>query len=225
MKSFATAVFDFLFTVKTANVEFFDTFGSKIQRSFFAYIHEEDLPKLQQLVEELPETHEVNHVVRIRDKNGEILLILLKLSLVHMGEEDLIEAYFIDILQTEANYNELVEKLQIKCSSSEQITRELSGGNQQKVCIARAIAMSPKVLFVCEPTRGVDIEAKEKVLELLLELNQRQNTTIVLVSSELQEMQRICDRIAILCEGRLSAVLSPDADEKDFALAYTGEMP
>ena len=113
MKSFATAVFDFLFTVKTANVEFFDTFGSKIQRSFFAYIHEEDLPKLQQLVEELPETHEVNHVVRIRDKNGEILLILLKLSLVHMGEEDLIEAYFIDILQTEANYNELVEKLQI----------------------------------------------------------------------------------------------------------------
>ena len=113
MKSFATAVFDFLFTVKTANVEFFDTFGSKIQRSFFAYIHEEDLPKLQQLVEDLPETHEVNHVVRIRDKNGEILLILLKLSLVHMGEEDLIEAYFIDILQTEANYNELVEKLQI----------------------------------------------------------------------------------------------------------------
>lgn len=130
-----------------------------------------------------------------------------------------------DRKEEESFCDEMVEKLQIKCSSSEQITRELSGGNQQKVCIARAIAMSPKVLFVCEPTRGVDIEAKEKVLELLLELNQRQNTTIVLVSSELQEMQRICDRIAILCEGRLSAVLSPDADEKDFALAYTGEMP
>ena len=117
----------------------------------------------------------------------------------------------------------MIAKLQIKCSSSKQITRELSGGNQQKVCIARAIAMSPRILFVCEPTRGVDIEAKEKVLELLLELNEKEHTTIVMVSSELQEMQRICDRIAILCEGRLAGVFSPTADETPFALAYTGE--
>lgn len=113
MNSFATAVLDFQFTVKTANVEFFDTFGSKIQRSFFAYINEEDLPRLQSLVDDLPETKKANIVVRMNDKNGEELLILLKMSLVEIKNESFIEAYFIDVLQTEKNYNEALEKIQM----------------------------------------------------------------------------------------------------------------
>ncbi|MBQ9604328.1 MAG: GGDEF domain-containing protein [Firmicutes bacterium] len=111
MNSYATAVLDFLFTVKTANVEFFDTFGSKIQRSFFAFIHEEDLPKLQEIVDSLHETKEANHVVRIKDHNGEYLLILLKMRLVHMNGEEYIETFFVDILQNEKNYCEAEEQL------------------------------------------------------------------------------------------------------------------
>lgn len=115
-----------------------------------------------------------------------------------------------------------IKKLDIKCESMDQNTGELSGGNQQKVCIARAIAVNPKVLFVMEPTRGVDIGAKEKILDMLVKMNQEEGMTIVAASSELDELKRISDRIAVFCEGKLSRILSPEASEEEFAFAYTG---
>lgn len=118
---------------------------------------------------------------------------------------------------------EQIEKLEIKCESADQKTKELSGGNQQKVCIARAVLVAPKVLFVMEPTRGVDIGAKEKILDMLVQINREQGTTIVVASSELEELKRISDRIAVFCEGRLSGILPPDASEEEFAFAFTGE--
>lgn len=118
---------------------------------------------------------------------------------------------------------EQIAKLEIKCAGANQRVRELSGGNQQKVCIARANAMEPEVLAIMEPTRGVDIGAKEKILDLLVEMNRQQGTTILVASSELEELKRICDRIVIFCEGKISAVLPPDASEEAFALAFTGE--
>ena len=128
-----------------------------------------------------------------------------------------------DQKKAEAYSNEIARRLQIKCTSVFQKVNELSGGNQQKVCIARAIALDPQVLFVCEPTRGVDIEAKERILEILTQVNQEKGTTIVIITSELTELVRICDRIAILCEGRLSEILPPTATEEEFGLAYAGE--
>lgn len=116
-----------------------------------------------------------------------------------------------------------IEKLEIKCADENQPVRELSGGNQQKVCIARANAMEPEVLVVMEPTRGVDIGAKEKILDLLVDMNEQRDTAILVASSELDELKRICDRIVIFCEGRVAAVLSPDASDEAFALAFTGE--
>lgn len=83
-----------------------------------------------------------------------------------------------------------------------QHTGTLSGGNQQKVCIARALVMGPRFLFVSEPTRGIDIGAKKLVLETLVRLNREQGMTIVIVSSELQELKSISDRIAIISEGQ-----------------------
>ena len=116
-----------------------------------------------------------------------------------------------------------ISKLDIKCRSAEQPVRELSGGNQQKVCIARADAMEPKVLAIMEPTRGVDIGAKEKILDMLVDMNQQRKTTIIFASSELEELKRICDRIVVCCEGNISAILPPDASDEAFALAFTGE--
>lgn len=127
-----------------------------------------------------------------------------------------------DWKQIRAYAEKQIEKLDIKCESMDQNTGELSGGNQQKVCIARAIAVNPKVLFVMEPTRGVDIGAKEKILDMLVRMNQEQGMTIVAASSELEELKRISDRIAVLCEGKLSRILPPEASEKEFAFAYTG---
>lgn len=101
----------------------------------------------------------------------------------------------------------------------------LSGGNQQKVCIARALCMKPKFLFVSEPTRGIDIGAKKLVLETLMKLNREKGMTVVIVSSELQELRSISDRIAIVSEGKVVDILAPDASDADFGLAMSGIRP
>lgn len=128
-----------------------------------------------------------------------------------------------DKKEIERYVGEQIEKLEIKCEGKEQKVKELSGGNQQKVCIARAVLVAPKVLFVMEPTRGVDIGAKEKILDALVQINREQGTTVVVASSELEELKRISDRIAVFCEGKLSQILPPDAPEEKFAFAYAGE--
>jgi len=118
--------------------------------------------------------------------------------------------------------NQMKKELDIRCTSVAQATGTLSGGNQQKVCIARALALNPKFLFVSEPTRGIDIGAKQLVLETLVRLNREQKLTIVIVSSELQELRSICDRIAIVSEGKIGCILRPDSSDTSFGLAMSG---
>ena len=119
----------------------------------------------------------------------------------------------------------MIKDLDIRCFAPTQHSGTLSGGNQQKVCIARALAMNPRFLFVSEPTRGIDIGAKKLVLETLVKLNREQGMTIVMVSSELQELRSICDRIMIVSEGEVVDTLAPDASDADFGLAMSGIKP
>ena len=118
--------------------------------------------------------------------------------------------------------NDMIKELDIRCTSAAQYTGTLSGGNQQKVCVARALALNPKFLFVSEPTRGIDIGAKQLVLETLVRLNREQKLTIVVVSSELQELRSICDRIAVVSEGKIGCILRPDSSDTAFGLAMSG---
>lgn len=118
---------------------------------------------------------------------------------------------------------ECIKSLEITCTGVSQKVYELSGGNQQKVCIARALALEPEILFVNEPTRGVDLNAKERILDLLLCTNEKKGTTIIIASSELDELKRICNRIAVLYCGNLFTVLSPATDDKTFIQAMSGE--
>lgn len=121
-----------------------------------------------------------------------------------------------------AHARKIIKELDIRCTGPEQITRRLSGGNQQKICIARAISLEPELLFVSEPTRGIDVGAKKIVIDLLLKLNQEMGMTIIITSSELAELRSICDRIAIIYDGKLEGVLPPDADDTDFGLMMAG---
>jgi len=123
------------------------------------------------------------------------------------------------------NAEKMIKELDIRCFGPTQAAGTLSGGNQQKVCIARALCMNPKFLFVSEPTRGIDIGAKKLVLETLVRLNREQGMTVVIVSSELQELRSISDRIAIVSEGKLVEILRPDASDADFGLAMSGIKP
>ena len=113
--------------------------------------------------------------------------------------------------------------LQIKCTSEKQFARALSGGNQQKVCLAKAFALNPEILFVSEPTRGIDVGAKELVLNALKKYNEESGITIVITSSELEELRSISDRIAIVNEGKIAGILPPSKPATDFGLLMIGE--
>jgi simple sugar transport system ATP-binding protein len=117
-----------------------------------------------------------------------------------------------------------IQALDIKCTSEQQHAQELSGGNQQKVCLAKAFAVEPHVLFVSEPTRGIDVGAKALVLEALRRYNRENGTTIIMVSSELEELRSICDRIAIVDEGRIAGILAPAASPREFGLLMIGSV-
>ena len=120
------------------------------------------------------------------------------------------------------NAKKYIEKLEIKSMDEKQKVAELSGGNQQKVCVAKAFTMEPDLLFVSEPTRGIDVGAKQLVLEILKEYNRERNTTIVVTSSEIEELRSICDRIAIINEGKVAGILPATASILDFGKLMSG---
>ncbi|NLL37410.1 MAG: sugar ABC transporter ATP-binding protein [Fretibacterium sp.] len=122
-----------------------------------------------------------------------------------------------------AHAREMIRDLDVRCTGPRQLARRLSGGNQQKVCVARAITLEPTLLLVSEPTRGIDIGAKKLILDRLVKLNREQGLTIIMTSSELAELRLVCDRIAIICRGKLEGILSPQDSDRDFGLMMAGE--
>lgn len=115
-----------------------------------------------------------------------------------------------------------IDELQIKCTSSKQKAKELSGGNQQKICLAKAFALEPRLLMVSEPTRGIDVGAKALVLEALKKYNQEAGTTIIMVSSELEELRTTCDRIAIITDGKVAGILPAHTSSEEFGYLMVG---
>jgi simple sugar transport system ATP-binding protein len=118
---------------------------------------------------------------------------------------------------------DMIQRLDVRTTGPTQQVRRLSGGNQQKVCVARAMSLTPRLLFVSEPTRGIDVGAKARVLDILSELNREQGVTLVVTSSELAELRSLCDRVAIVYRGRIETILPPDASDIVFGLAMAGE--
>jgi ABC-type sugar transport system ATPase subunit len=98
---------------------------------------------------------------------------------------------------------DLIEKLSIKVDSQEQLTRNLSGGNQQKVGFGKWIATDPKVLILDEPTRGIDVGAKAEVHRIIFELAGR-GVGVIVISSELPEVMKLSDLILVMHEGRIT---------------------
>lgn len=117
-----------------------------------------------------------------------------------------------------------IDELMIKCTSSMQKAKELSGGNQQKICLAKAFALSPKFLFVSEPTRGIDVGAKSLVLNALKEFNKEHGVTVVMISSELEELRMTCDRIAIVSGGKIAGILPATESSEEFGLLMVSQV-
>jgi ribose transport system ATP-binding protein len=101
---------------------------------------------------------------------------------------------------------DVVERLSVRCSGIDQIASTLSGGNQQKVVIGKWLATQPRILLLDEPTRGIDVGAKEEIYELIFRLA-ADGLGIIVVSSEMPELLLLSDRVLVMCEGRQTGVL------------------
>jgi inositol transport system ATP-binding protein len=122
--------------------------------------------------------------------------------------------YFVDRNAESALIRQFKQRLRIRMGNDDVIVGTLSGGNQQKVVLARFLALKPKILFVDEPTRGIDVGAKAEVHDLLRQLATA-GTAIVVVSSELPEIISLCDRIITVKEGRFTGEMAAaDATEE-----------
>lgn len=122
-------------------------------------------------------------------------------SFAHFGR-----GVFLDSRKIKKTTAEFVDRLSIRTPSIKQIVRNLSGGNQQKVVIAKWLIHNSDILIFDEPTRGIDVGAKGEIYSLMNELVE-QGKSIIMISSELPEILRMSDRVAVMCEGRITGVL------------------
>jgi ribose transport system ATP-binding protein len=129
---------------------------------------------------------------------------------------------FVSFIRADRLAGEFVRKLDIRTPSLRQRVRNLSGGNQQKVIIARWLTLKPRVLILDEPTRGIDVGAKAEIHALMSQLAQ-EGVGVLMISSELPEVLGVSDRILVMHEGRIAGEFTRDqATQDDIMRAATG---
>jgi ABC-type sugar transport system ATPase subunit len=115
--------------------------------------------------------------------------------------------------------DEFIEKLSIQTPSKWQFIGNLSGGNQQKVILARWLNISPKILIIDEPTRGIDVGARSEIHKLLRRYAE-DGVGIIMISSEMEEVLSISDRIVVLRDGRVAASLDSEQATQETIVSY-----
>ena len=126
----------------------------------------------------------------------------------------------IEALKEERAVQNIIKDLTIKASSQEQLAANLSGGNQQKVVLAKWLMAKPKILILDEPTRGIDVGAKFEIYELINHLTTKEGMGILMITSELPELLGVCDRIVIMHEGNLTGNLDRKETTPELFMRY-----
>ena len=161
------------------------------------------------------------------DRKGQGLIIEMavkeNMTLVSLRREA--KGLFVNQQSEEQLVEEMTEALSIKTPGSWQLARFLSGGNQQKIVLAKWLALKPKVLLLDEPTRGIDIGAKEEIY-LLMEKFAREGMAVLFVSSEMEEIMGMADRTLVMHEGRITGQLEREefSEEAIMELATGGKI-
>ncbi|WP_373899363.1 sugar ABC transporter ATP-binding protein [Haloimpatiens sp. FM7315] len=125
----------------------------------------------------------------------------------------------IDKKKEREDIDKYIEKLSVKTPSKEQLIKNLSGGNQQKAILAKWIMLSPKVLIIDEPTRGIDVGAKKEIYDVLNELK-KSGKAIIMISSDMPEVLGISDRIAVMHEGKITGELNREKANQEIIMKY-----
>ena len=153
--------------------------------------------------------HRIAYVTEDRKKSGLVLCLPVyeNINLIHAQEPSF--AGYLNWSKLKAVANRHRKTLNIRVSRIEQPVSSLSGGNQQKVALAKWLEFSPAVIIFDEPTRGIDIGAKTEIYSIMGELAAR-GTAIVMISSELPELISVADRIMVMQEGKMKGIVSKD---------------
>jgi len=158
------------------------------------------------------------------DRKGQGLLQSLavrkNISLAKLS--DISQFGWLNVSKERAVAGRYVEALSVRCSSTEQTVGELSGGNQQKVVIAKWMYRDCDILIFDEPTRGIDVGAKFEIYHMLADMAER-GKAIIFVSSDLKELMAVCDRIMVMSAGRVAKTFSRGqwSQEKIMSAAFS----
>ena len=133
--------------------------------------------------------------------------------------ENFSKGIIVDDKKIEDISQQFVEKIRTKTPSVKQLVKNLSGGNQQKVVIAKWLIKDADILIFDEPTRGIDVGAKSEIYNLMNELVEA-GKSIIMISSELPEILRMSDRIAVMCEGKLTKILDIKEANQEVIMKY-----
>lgn len=164
----------------------------------------------------------IGFITEDRKAKGLILDASIRENVALTNMEDISRKGVISASKEKSMVQELVQRLQVKAIDKEQEVKSLSGGNQQKVVIAKWLGIEPKVLILDEPTRGVDVGAKKEIYNIMNELTEK-GVAIIMISSELPEVMGISDRIMVIHEGALAKIFDiDDADQEKVMTAATG---
>ncbi len=170
----------------------------------------------------------MSHIPEDRQKMGLILAFTIKENLIlgrHYrppfanGPKNML----LNLDRINEISDDLVSKFSIKTSSSDAFAETLSGGNQQKVVVARELAVAPKLIVAAQPTRGLDVGATEFIRNTLIKMRNA-GSAILLVSAELDEVRNLSDRIGVIYDGKIVAIRGPDATPEELGLLMAGHV-
>ncbi len=154
-----------------------------------------------------------------RKRYGLLLIKSVAENSVLASVDRYISAGWINDRKIKKDAKAINEKLKTKTPSMDQLVKNLSGGNQQKVIVARWLLQNSDIFIFDEPTRGIDVGAKSEMYELMENLAS-EGKSIIMISSELSEIQRLSDRVLVMCEGRITADLDISEASQETIMKY-----
>ena len=162
--------------------------------------------------------HGIGLVPEDRKKQALFLRLAVRTNLTIAAQDQISRGWFIDERREDRLVDEFRRLLNIRMASPNQAAGDLSGGNQQKVVLARWLALRPKILIVDEPTRGIDVGSKVEVHNLLIEMA-KSGIAVIVISSELPEILAVSDRIITMREGRVTGEIARSDATQEILMA------
>ncbi|MEG1978720.1 MAG: ribose ABC transporter ATP-binding protein RbsA [Cetobacterium sp.] len=161
----------------------------------------------------------IAYVSEDRKGDGLILGLSVKENMTLSSLKYFTDMFSLNKISENKSVQEYIQKFGIKTPSPDQIIKNLSGGNQQKVAIAKALLTNPKILILDEPTRGVDVGAKKEIYDVINELKEK-GLSIIMISSEMPEVMGLSDKIMVIHEHKISGILSKKEFSQEKIMRY-----